>query len=104
MSRQQSTPFPQKKLSITISYENQKELAKMLSDIKHRIEFSSVCHEETFKGGNYSYTVEDMQQVNILSDFNILEEPDMLEVTPRIEKINGKTCHVYVSKMNLHVV
>jgi hypothetical protein len=104
MSREQSTPFPHKKLSITISYENQKELSRMLFDIKNRVGHSSICHEETFKGGNYSYTVEDLQGVNILSDFNILEEPDMLEVTPRIEKINGKTCHVYVSKMNFNVV
>lgn len=93
----------QKKLSITISYDNHKELTMMLSQIRRRVGHSSVCHEESFKDGNYTYVVEDMQEINILSDFNIFEEPDILEVKPRIEIINGKTCHVYASKMNFNV-
>lgn len=103
MSRKEPIPAATKKLSITLSYDSQKDLTMMLSQIGRRVGQSSVCHEEGFKSGGYSYTVEDLSEINVLTEFNIYEEPDMIEVKPRVEIINGKICHVYASKIECNV-
>lgn len=47
--------------------------------------------------------VENMDEVNLTSNFNILEEPEIVEVKPRVEIINGKICHIYKSNMDSFV-
>lgn len=99
----QNNPTPQK-LTVTMHFSNQTELNGMMERVKSLVRNGSICHEE--KHGyesRYTMNVENMGDVNLTSNFNILEEPEIVEVKPRVEIINGKTCHIYKSNMDSFV-
>lgn len=91
------------KLTITLNYADKADVYKLLQRVQKLVRCNSICHQEKMGNSRYAFVVEDLSEVNISSDFDFMQEPDMVEVTPRVEKINGKTCHVYVSKMNFDV-
>lgn len=99
----QNNPTPQK-LTVTMHFSNQTELNGMMERVKSLVRNGSICHEEKHgKESRYCMNVESMDEVDILTNFNILEEPDFIEVTPRVEIINGKKCLIYKSNMDLIV-
>jgi len=95
-----NNPKPQK-LTVTMHYTNQTELNGMMDRVKTLVRNGSICHEEKHgKESRYCMNVENMDEVNLTANFNILEEPEIVEVKPRVEIINGKMCHVYRSIMD----
>lgn len=95
-----NNPKPQK-LTVTMHYTSQTELNGMMERVKSLVRNGSICHEEKHgMESRYCMNVESMDEVNLTSTFNMLEEPEIIEVKPRIEVINGKICHVYRSNMD----
>lgn len=91
------------KLTITLNYADKADVYKLLQRVQKMVRSNSICHQDKMGSSRYAFVVEDLSEVNISSDFEMMEEPDIIEVTPRVENINGKTHHIYVSKMNFHV-
>ena len=98
-----NNPKPQK-LTVTMHYTSQTELNGMMERVKSLVRNGSICHEEKHgKESRYCMNVENMDEVSLTANFNILEETDFIEVTPRVEIINGKKCLIFKSNMDLIV-
>jgi hypothetical protein len=92
------------KLTLTMHYSNTNEFNGMLDRVKSLVKNGSICHEEKHGiNSRYVMEVENMDNIDILEKFNILEEPEFVEVTPRVEIINGKKCLIYRSNMDSFV-
>ncbi len=91
------------KLTITLNYADKADVWKLLQRVQKMVRSNSVCHQDEMGSSRYAFVVEDLSEENISSDFDFMQEPEMVEVIPVVEQINGKTCHVYVSKMNYDV-
>lgn len=92
------------KLTLTMHYSNPNEFNGMIERVKSLVRNGSICHEEKHgKDSRYVMNIENMDEVDVISNFNILEEPEFVEVIPRVEEINGKKCLIYRSNMDSFV-
>jgi hypothetical protein len=98
--REEVKKYPDKKLTVTIHYNDLIELTRLISMMRKTVVGGSSCRHEDYRDGNYSMIVENLNTEQFCENLTILEEPDFVLVKPRVEIIGGKVCHFYLSKMD----
>lgn len=89
----------QKRLSISVQYDTPHERNLIIERIQTLLRSNSICHQDVYYGGRFSFQIEDMGCISEEEKNLIIEEPDFDTITARVELINGKKCLVYKSRM-----
>jgi len=96
-------PMAAQKLIITIHYEKLNDAARMLRRAKALVWNNVTCRNEECLGGNFSFTVENLDDIKKHEKFILPQELETESIEPRVEIINEKRCLIYVSRMDSFV-
>jgi hypothetical protein len=89
-----------RKLTLTVNFDTNRGMISAMREVIRQVSGGAICKQGCVNTAEYTMLVENLNPNLFVQEFSGAQEPEFIEVTPRIEVINGKKCWVYVSLLD----